>query len=291
MAASLRRRGVKLDTAMEERSYVLRTVVAASAIAFGLDTLLTVPVGELTARAVLFRLGGYSLLLPVFIAFGWWFGTRTWPNHGSRITRSLIRRRIASKKLIFICDRPDAPRRLTRRIWEVVGFSAGAAVIGFAIVTLVSPPTAIARAILTTLPFVTLWGAFAIVPYWQLSRLGLRTIDPLRWTIIPIGRRYAERAKVSNGALVLLGAGAFFNILFRTGASGIEALTGALVAVLRTVVIILVIAAAGVAYYHRGEFSRSHALELEAIQMGVRDGRGMSDGDFLPRLPPPKANA
>lgn len=280
---------MKLDTAMEERSYVVRTVVTASGIAFGLDTLLTVPVGDLTLSAVLIRLGGYALLVPVFIAFGWWFGTKTWPNHGSKITRALIRRRIGSKKLIFICDRPDAPRRLTRRIWEVVGFSAGAAVIGHAIVLLVSPPVAVARAILTILPFLTLWGAFAIVPYWQLSRLGLRTIDPLRWTIIPVGRRYAERAKVSNGVLVIAGAGAFFNILFRTGASGIDSLIGALAVVLRTMIIILVIAAAGVAYYHRGEFSRSHALELEAIEMGVRDGRGMSDGDFLPRLPPPKA--
>lgn len=282
---------MKLDTAMEERSYVLRTVAVASAIAFVLDTLLTVPVGDLHAGTVFGRLVGYTLSIPIFLGIGWWLGTRTWPKRGSQLTRALIRRRIASKKLIFICDRPDAPRRLTRRIWEVVGFSAGASVIGVAIVTLVAPPLGVANAVTILLPLVTLWGAFVIVPYWMLSRLGLRTIDPLRWTIIPIGRRYAERAKVSNGILVLAGTGALFNILFRAGASNLEAITGALSVVLRTVVGILVIAAAGVAYYHRGEFARSHSLEVEAIEMGVRDGRGMSDGDFLPRLPPPKAKA
>lgn len=290
IAAPLRL-GVRLDTNMEERSYVLRTVVAASAIAFALDTLLTVPVGDLHATTVIGRLVVYTLSVPLFLAVGWWFGTKTWPKRGASLTRSLIRRRIASKKLIFICDRPDASRRLTRRIWEVVGFSAGLSVLGVAIVTLVGPPPRVANALYFFLPLFTLWGAFVIVPYWMLSRLGLRTVDPVRWTIIPIGRRYAERAKVSNGVLVLAGAGALFNILFRAGASGVEAVAGALSAVLRTVVTILVIAAAGVAYYHRNEYAHSHRLELEAIEMGVRDGRGMSDGDFLPRLPPPKAKA
>lgn len=282
---------MKLDTAMEDRTRVLRTVAAAAGIALALDIVLDALQGPVEAGTVLGLVLFYVILTPVFLAVGWWLGTRAWPKRGTALTRSLIRRRIAAKKMIFICDRPDARRSLPRRIWEVVGFSAGISIMGIALNQLLSPPPLGQLFLLTLLPLLTLWGAFAIVPYWQLSRLGLRTIDPLRWTIIPIGRRYAERARLSNGALVLLGAGAFVNVLFRAGATGLDAVSSVIAVVIRTVASILVIAAAAVAYYHRGEFARSHALELEAIQMGVRDGRGMSDGDFLPRLPPPKPKA
>lgn len=273
---------------MEDRTRVLRVVFVAAAIAFALDSALAALADGITFVEIAARLVLYPISVLLSLGLGWWLGSRAWPKRGGALTRRLIRRRIAAKKLIFICDRPDAPRSLPRRIWEVVGFSAGASVLGFAIIRLVEPPAAIEAPLLFFLPLVTLWGSFVIIPYWMLARLGLRTIDPLRWTIIPVGRRYAERAKVSNGALVLLGAGALFNILFRAGASGQEAVVGALAVVLRTVVSILVIAAAAVAYYHRREFGLSHELEMESIAMGVRDGRGMSDGDFLPRLPGPK---
>lgn len=279
---------MKLDTAMEERSYVLRTVVIAAAIAFVLDTALTALSRPIRASDVLALLILYPITVGFYLALGWWLGNRAWPKRGSALTRRIIRRRIRSKKLIFICDRPDAPRSLTRRIWEVVGFSAGLSVLGIAIVQLFELNALVSGPILFLLLLGSVWGAFVIVPYWMLSRLGLRTIDPLRWTIIPIGRRYAERAKLSNGVFVLAGAGALFNILFRSGASGVDAVAGALTVVVRTIASILVIAAAAVAFYQRNEHALNHSLEIEAIEMGVRDGRGMSDGDFLPRLPPPK---
>ncbi|HET6403919.1 MAG TPA: hypothetical protein VFH78_04680 [Candidatus Thermoplasmatota archaeon] len=277
---------MKLDTAMEDRTRVLQTVVAAAAIAFALDTALAAIAGPLGAADVLGRLVGYAILVPLYLAIGWWLGTRAWPKRGAALTRRIIRRRIALKRLIFICDRPDAPRSLPRRIWEVVGFAAGLSVLGIAALMLVRET--VDGLLVLLMPLAALWGAFVIIPYWMLSRLGLRTVDPVRWTIIPIGRRYAERARVSNGALVLLGAGALFNILFRAGASGTEAVAGALAVVLRTIITVLVIAAAAVAYYHRHEFALARKLEAECIEMGVRDGRGMSDGDFLPRLPPVK---
>lgn len=279
---------MKLDTAMEDRTRVLQTVAAAAGIAFALDLLLLrlqrpVGAGEIIARLVV-----YPITVLFYLAIGWWLGRRAWPKRGTALTRSLIRRRIASKKLIFICDRPDARRNLLRRIWEVVGFSAGLVLFGLAIIRFFELNALVSGPLLFILIIGTLWGAFAIIPYWQLSRLGLRTIDPVRWTIIPIGRRYAERARLSNGFFVVIGAGAVFNILIRSGASGLDAVAESLTLVLQTVVSILVIATAAVAFYHRTEFALSHKLELEAIEMGVRDGRGMSDGDFLPRLPPPK---
>lgn len=282
---------MKLDTAMEDRTRVLQTVAAAAGIAFLLDLGLTRLQRPVTAAEVLGRLVVYPITVLFYLGIGWWLGRRSWPKRGTALTRRIIRRRIESKKLIFICDRPDARRNLPRRIWEVVGYSSGLVLFGLAIIRFFELNVFANTFILFLLVVGTLWGAFAIIPYWQLSRLGLRTIDPVRWTIIPIGRRYAERARLSNGFLVVIGAGAVFNILIRSGASGVDAIAESLTLVLQTVISILVIAAAAVAFYHRSEFALSHKLELEAIEMGVRDGRGMSDGDFLPRLPPPKPKA
>ena len=278
---------VRLDASMEDRSRVLRSVVAAAAIAFALEVAIDAWLGDAPDVAdVVALLILYPIIVLVALGLGWWLGTRTWPRRGVRVTRRMLRRRIrANREMMFICDRPDRGRSLARSVWEVVGFCAGAslAVIGLALslgagAVLVSLLTA-------TLPIASVWAAFLLVPYWLLARLGVRTVDPVRWLVQPLSLRYAERMKLSNGALVLLGLGAMFSALFRTGLSGAAAFEQAMLAALRIVTSILVIAAAAVAYYQRRERALAHALELEAIEMGVRDGRGMSDGDFLPRLP------
>lgn len=272
-----------------DRPVVARVIIAAAAISFGLELLLQALAGSLTLGVVVASLVVYPIAVAIFWVAGWWLGTRTWPKRGARLTRAVLRRRAADKKeIVFLSDRPDFEIRTPKRVWEVVGFSAGASVLFAAILLATGAASAPLATLGALMPVLTLWASFVLVPYWLTARLGLRIVDPVRWLILPFSRRYASRLRLSNGALLVLGAGAMFNLAFRTGADGIDAVTSALVYVLRIVAAILVVAAAAVAYYARDERGLVQKLEQEAVEMGIRDGRGMSDGDFLPRLPTTK---
>lgn len=267
-----------------DRLDILRTVGAAALLAF----LVEVAIRRPTLGAILASAAGYAILLVLYFFFGRWLGRKTWPRRGHKLAKRLLARRIKkNKSMMFLSDRPDRAHTTPQRVWEVVGFSAGVTVLVVTILILVqSPLVGVAGAVL---PAVTLWGSFILVPYWLFSRLGVRIVDAVRWLILPLSNRYADRWKLSNGTFVLLALGATVNTAIREGADGAGAVVSALVAVLRVVASVLVIAATAVAYYQREERRVAHELENEAIIMGIRDGRGMSDGDFLPRLPPPKA--
>lgn len=267
-----------------ERLHVFRTVGAAALLAFLVEIALRRP----TAGAVAAGAAGYTVVFVVYFAFGRWLGKRTWPRRGLALARSMLRRRLAREhEFMFLSDRPDRAHSTARRVWEVVGFSAGVTILAVTTLILLESPLVTPAAAL--LPALTLWGSFVLVPYWLYTRLGFRLVDALRWLVLPFSRRYADRWKLSNGTFVLLALGATANAAIREGADGADAVVTALVQVLRVVASILVIAATAVAYYVREERRIAHELENASIGMGVRDGRGMSDGDFLPRLPAPKA--
>ena len=277
---------------LERRRDVARVVVIAGLISLGIETFLEVIVGQYSDANLVARIIGYPVALAFFWAVGWWLGTRTWPRRGARLLRRTLRRRIREKsEFMFLSDRPDRQLPLYRRVWEVVGFSAGLSLMVTGGLILLDAPALTVRVVAALLPAATLWGSFLLVPYWLFSRLGIRIVDPVRWLILPLSRRYADRLKLSNGALALLGVGAIVNVAMREGATGPVAVTVALTDALRLVASILIVAAAAVVYYIRDERGLAHQLELEAIQMGLQDGRGMSDGDFLPRLPKRQAEA
>jgi hypothetical protein len=271
----------------EDRTLVARAIAVAALISFVIESiLLTTP----TATGIVSRLIVYPVAIVFFWGAGWWLGTRTWPRRGARLMRASLRRRLRRKHaLVFLSDRPDRRLPLPRRIWEVVGFSAGSTLLVTSTLLIFDAPSGAVLAATGLMPILTLWGSFILVPYWLYSRLGLRSVDAMRWLVLPLSGSYADRLKLSNGALVLLGIGATFNATLRAGASGGEAAADAVVTALRIVASVLIVAAAAVAYYAKDERVLSHTLELEAVAMGIQDGRGMSDGDFLPRLPAPKA--
>lgn len=266
------------------RTFVLRVVLASAAIAFVLESLLS----PNDAAALVARVVGYALSIPFFWAIGWWFGTRTWPKRGRKLARRMAYRSMKARgEVLFISDRPDADGRVARRIWEVVGFAAGASILLASALILVGLRTA-SVSVPFSFTILALWAGFLLVPYWLFGAMGLRSVDAVRWLVLPVSRRYADRMKLSNGALILLGIGMLFNALYREGLSQDQAIAGALITVLRIVTSVLVIAAPAVAYYHRDEHGLVRVVETELLDIGVRDGRGMTDGEFLPRLPPPK---
>lgn len=260
-------------------------VLVAVAADFALDLALAPPANafEAIARAVSFPLGAFVAFL-----IGRWFGTRTWQKRGRKLTDRVLRRTLngRTKPLMFITDRPDVPPSTWRRVLEVVGFAAGTSVILGSLMAVLGADPNVVRAVTGLASLVALWGAFILVPYWSAARMGIRVVDPIRWTILPLSRRYADRLKLSNGALLLLAVGAVFNLTFRAGASGDQALIAGVSTVATNVAAILVIAATGVAYYSVAEQAAVREMEAEAVAAGIRDGRGMSDGDFLPRLKP-----
>lgn len=274
----------------ERRRDVARIVAVAALLSFGIEVFLESLVGTLTVGEAVARLLAYPIAVAFFWAVGWWLGTRTWPRRGARLLRRALRRRIRdTRALLFLSDRPDRRLPLWRRVWEVVGFSAGLTLLVTSTLLLLDAPAGLILLLAGLLPGLTLWASFLLVPYWLFSRLGVRVVDAVRWLVLPLSRRYADRLKLSNGALVVLGLGATVNATLRAGASGGEAVAGSLVTALRIVGSVLIVAAAAVAYYMKDERALVHTLEREAVEMGLRDGRGMSDGDFLPRLPPREA--
>lgn len=264
---------------------VFAPVSAAAAVAFLLDLALARPAHalEVAARLVVFLVGA-----GVAFGVGAWLGSQTWPKRGRRLARWMLRRamRGRSPKLVFLSDRPDFRPTTPRRVVEVVGFCAGASVIlaGALILAGLRAPAALGT-LAGSLLLITLWGAFVLVPYWAFARMGLRQVDAVRWLVQPMSRRYADRMRLSNGALLLIALGVVFNVAFRAGLSGDAALVAGLRTLAGMVASILVVAATGVAFYTRRERALVRELEREALAMGVRDGRGMTDGDFLPRLP------
>lgn len=290
MKPTRRRDGVELSARWRDRLHIARTVAPAVALAFLIDLLLT----RASLPGVLGLLSVYLLLFLAYFFIGRWIGKHTWPKRGQAFARSLLRRRIKRRhEFLFLSDRPDRSLPTLRRVWEVVGFAAGVSIILSTLLSLIglTPTSLFVSAIVLplVLPMVITAFAFVLVPYWLFTRLGYRIVDPVRWLVLPLSRGYADRLKLSNGALVLLATGAVFNLAFRAGQSNAAAIATALTLVLRVVAVVVVVAATAVAYYQREERRVAHELELESITMGIRDGRGMSDGDFLPRLPPVKA--
>lgn len=226
----------------------------------------------------------------VGFGIGWWLGTRTWPRRGRPLTSRVLRRmlRARSRPFMVVTDRPDRSPSRWRRVLEVVAFSAGTAVILTAVLVTLGAAALLAGALGAVILLLSLWGSFALVPYWSATRMGLRVVDPVRWTVTPVSRRYADRLRLSNGAILLIALGVFVNLAVRAGYSQDQALVQGIVAVASIVASVLVIAATAVAYYATREHALVREMEAEAVAMGVRDGRGMSDGDFLPRLPPGK---
>ena len=250
---------------------------------FLLDLALAPATGPLgvVARGLSFLFGAALAVL-----FGWWLGARVWPKRGPRLTSRVLRRtlRAKSKPLLVLTERPDVPPSLWKRVLEVVGFSAGISVILAAILALLGAGPNAVRGISALATILALWGAFVLVPYWSYGRMGVRVVDPIRWTILPLSRRYADRLKLSNGALALIGAGLVFNLAFRAGASEDVAFLAALSTVATTVASVLIIATSAVTAYSTREMGLVKALEAEALALGIRDGRGLTDGEFLPRV-------
>lgn len=262
---------------------VMRPVVAAAGVSLILETALDPPPDAWSFVVILLA---YPVGVSLALLIGLWLGTRTWPRRGRRLARTLLRRAATSRRkpILYLTQRPDFEAQLPRRVLEVVGFAAGVSVILPAALQLLGAPVAAIQAAAGLSTLLALWGAFILVPYWTLARLGIRRVDPVRWLVTPFGVGYAERLKLSNGALLLVAAGVTLNLAFRAGASGDEALMSALVTLTRLVASILVVSAAAVAFYARHEKEVARELEAEALLVGIVDARGLSDGDLLPRV-------
>lgn len=261
-------------------------ILAAVFLALVLDLVLQPPRNSIEAAG---RLGAFAIATPIPILLGAWLGHRSWPKRGRKLARHVLRRRLRGnvKPLLFLTDRPDFMPNMGRRVLEVIGFSAGASVLLASILPLLGLATPNVYAWASILTLLTLWGSFVLVPYWLFARMGLRHVDVVRWLIQPMGRRYADRLRLSNGALLLFATGAVFNLAFRAGESGEAALVDAVQLVVRIVASVLVTATTAAAFYARQERKLLKEFEEEVVrEHGIRDGRGMSDGDFLPRLPP-----
>ncbi|MFA5862068.1 MAG: hypothetical protein WDA16_10280, partial [Candidatus Thermoplasmatota archaeon] len=149
--------------------------------------------------------------------------------------------------------------------------------------TVIGAPSGLVNASLGIFTLVALWASFLLVPYWVFGRMGLREVDHERWLVQPMSRRYADRLRLSNGALLLVAFGGIVNLAFRAGASPNVAIFEGVQRVGRVIAAVLVIAATAVAFYLRREHDLVLDLEAEAIRDGVRDGRGLTDREFLPK--------
>lgn len=263
---------------------VMRTVISAALVSFLLEIVVLRPTN---ARQILALLFAYPLAVGFALLVGMYLGRRVWPRRGRRLARRVLKRTIAGRRrpILYLTDRPDFIPSIPRRIFEVVGFAAGVSIIVPATLQMFGVGGGLVPLTGGILTLLALWGSFVLVPYWVFARLGIREIDPVRWLVQPMSRKYADRMRLSNGALLILAVGAAVNLAFRAGASGDAALVSGFLTVTRLSASILVVAAAGVAYFSRVEKQIVRSLEEEALQLGILDGRGMSDGDFLPKVP------
>lgn len=269
----------KLPTLWE----VMRPVIAAALLVFILDLVLDPPqrVRDVVGLAIIYPVGvGFALLV------GYWLGRYEWPRRGRRMAMTLLKRDAESKHrpLLFLTDRPDFDPTLVRRILEVVGFATGVSILVPAVLQILEAPPALVQLVGGLITLLALWGSFLLVPYWIYGRLGIRRVDPVRWTVEPLSLGYADRLRLSNGALLLIAGLAAFNLAYRAGASRDEALVDGVLTVVQLVASILVAATAAVVYYARGEKQLVRDMEEQALLLGIKDGRGMSDGEFLPRI-------
>jgi hypothetical protein len=186
--------------------------------------------------------------------------------------------------LVFLTDRPDFPLSTARRVLELVAFAAGSTIIVIAVLIVIGVPDRVLVAVSGLLPLVALWVSFILVPYWVFGRMGLRQVDPVRWLVQPLSRRYADRLRLSNGAILLIAVGAAFNLAYRAQLAPSEALLTSVLGSAHVVAGVLVAATTGVVFYLRREHALVREIEAESIADGARDGRGMSDGEFLPRV-------
>ncbi|HWH07870.1 MAG TPA: hypothetical protein VNX21_01635 [Candidatus Thermoplasmatota archaeon] len=271
----------------ERLRLVAGPVALAIAADFALDLLLAPARSalEFVVRAVLFLIGASFAFL-----VGRWLGTRSWPARGRRLTRKVLERmlRDRNKPLLALTDRPDRAPTRWRRVLEVVGFTAGVSIILTSVLPVLGFPPYAVRGLGGVFALLALWGSFALVPYWTAIRMGLRVVDPVSWTVTPVSRRYADRLRLSNGAILLIALGVFVNLAVRAGASQEGALVQGVSTVTTIVASVLVMAATAVAYYSTREHALVREMEAEAIAMGVRDARGLTDGEFLPRVPAAK---
>lgn len=273
----------------QEEARLRRRLGFAVALAIAADfVLLSILEPEQRRLPLPIRIASFAIGTGFFALVGLWLGRRTWPRRGRRLARHLLRRALRSKKtgIVLLTDRPDFPLSLRRRIIEVVGFAAGSIVILTAVLTFLGIGPGLVLATSGLLILLALWGCFIVVPYWVFGRMGMRQVDPVRWLIQPLSRRYADRMRLSNGLLLLVALGAVVNLGVRAGQSGAAALVDGVTFVGHVVAAVLVAAAVGVAAYVHRENALVKDFEEEAVAMGLRDGRGLSDDDFLPRLPP-----
>jgi len=243
---------------------------------------------RLVARIVAFLVVAFFAVI-----YGWYLGTYSWRKRGQQLANLLLRRSMKTKTrpLVFLTDRPDFRLSMARRLLELVGFAAGSTVIAVVALSIAGLPNALVDRVTFALVVVTLWAAFILVPYWVFGRMGLRQVDPVRWLVQPMSRHYADRLRLSNGALLLIALGMAFNLAFRAQQSANVALVNGVLDVAHVVASVLVAATTALAFYLRDEHGPVREVAEEAVRDGIRDGRGMSDGDFLPKMPPAKGNA
>lgn len=267
-----------------------RPIGGAALVAFALDLLLQPP-------RDLLALAGLLLAYPAGVGFalliGYWLGRYAWPRRGRHLAHVMLRRAAEGRKrpVLILTGRPDFDVTLARRVLEVIGFAAGVSIIVPAVLQLADAPPGVVQVVGASITVFALWASFVLVPYWLFARLGIRKVDPVRWMVQPLSLAYAERLRLSNGALLLIAAGAAANLALRAGASGDEALLEGVITVTRLVASILVVATAGIVMFLRVEKELARELEEEAFRVGVRDGRGMTDGEFLPALQAPPSPA
>lgn len=256
-------------------------LLAAVVLTFLLDVALAPPNSALGLVA---RGFGFAIAAGVQVVLGMWLGKRTWPRRGHRLARGVVKRMLRGEPMVMLTDRPDRTPNLARRMLEVLGFAAGASVLAAATLPLLGLGGGNVFALAGTLTLFTLWGTFILVPYWLFSRMGLRRVDPVLRVVEPLSRRYADRLRLSNGALLLVALGASVNLAFRAGLSGEEALIDGTRSLVGLITSIFLVATAATTFYAHQEKALVRTFEEEALRLGVRDGRGMSDGEFMPRL-------
>ena|SRR5438067_1073439 len=262
-------------------------VLAAVAADFVLQTVLN-PGAADRGAALAVRVASFLIGAAVAVLIGWYLGTRAWPRRGRQLANVLLRRamRAKTRPIVLLTDRPDFPLSVTRRLVEVVGFAAGSTIIAVAALTIAGFSTTGLDYGTPVFLLLALWSSFILVPYWVFGHMGLRQVDPVRWLVQPMSRRYADRLRLSNGALLLLALGMVFNLALRARESADIALVNGILVIAHVVASVLVTATTALVFYLRGEHALVREVEEEAVRDGIRDGRGMSDGDFLPKLPP-----
>jgi hypothetical protein len=244
------------------------------------------PPTERGARLVA-RIVGFLVAACLAVGYGWYLGARSWRRRGRQLANVLLRRAMRAKRkpVVLLTDRPDFRFSMTRRLFELVAFAAGSTVIVVASLSAIGLPTGLVDALTFVTVVAALWASFILVPYWVFGHMGLRQVDRERWLVQPMSRHYAQRLRLSNGALLLVAFGTTFNLAFRSRASTEAAVLNGVLDIAHVVATVLVAATTALAVYVRAEPELILEVEDEAIRDGIRDGRDMTDEQFLPRLP------